>query len=269
MALGPNSLDLESSSSQYLTAADSASLSPTGAMTFECWIKWESVASSGNRVFVMNKDDGQPQRSYAFGFLNNAGQYTMEILISTDGQNANTNQARVNIATPSTGVWYHYGWVYTTASSGTLEAFINGVSQGTTTGMGGSVYNSTADVELAAKKEAANPASNFLDGRMVLARFWSTNRSGAQLSANQCTVLGSTTNLEAEWTLDNVYTDNTGNGNTLTPVASPAFVADIPATCVASGPTNVKTWDGITQSTGVKQYFGVDLANVKTVNGVS
>lgn len=36
-----------------------------------------------------------------------------------------------------------------------------------------------------------------------------------------------------------------------------------------SGPANVKTWDGITQSTGIKQYFGVDLANVKTVNGIS
>lgn len=36
-----------------------------------------------------------------------------------------------------------------------------------------------------------------------------------------------------------------------------------------SGPATVKTWDGITQSTGIKQYFGVDLASVKTVNGIS
>ncbi len=37
----------------------------------------------------------------------------------------------------------------------------------------------------------------------------------------------------------------------------------------AVGPANVKTWDGITQSTGIKQYFGVDLANVKSVNGIT
>lgn len=40
-----------------------------------------------------------------------------------------------------------------------------------------------------------------------------------------------------------------------------------PAT--SAGPTTVKTWDGVTQSTGVKTYFGVDLANVKTVDGAS
>lgn len=36
-----------------------------------------------------------------------------------------------------------------------------------------------------------------------------------------------------------------------------------------SGPTTVKTWDGITQSTGIKEYFGVALANVKTVDGAT
>lgn len=37
----------------------------------------------------------------------------------------------------------------------------------------------------------------------------------------------------------------------------------------ASGPTNVKTWDGVTQSTGIKTYMGVTLANTKTVDGIS
>lgn len=41
------------------------------------------------------------------------------------------------------------------------------------------------------------------------------------------------------------------------------------APVAAAGPTTVKTWDGVTQSTGIKTYFGVDLANVKTVNGAS
>lgn len=37
----------------------------------------------------------------------------------------------------------------------------------------------------------------------------------------------------------------------------------------AAGPTTVKTWDGVTQSTGIKTYFGVTLANVKSVNGAT
>lgn len=36
-----------------------------------------------------------------------------------------------------------------------------------------------------------------------------------------------------------------------------------------SGPTTVKTWDGVTQSTGIKTYLDVALASVKTVNGAS
>ena len=36
-----------------------------------------------------------------------------------------------------------------------------------------------------------------------------------------------------------------------------------------SGPTTVKTFDGVTQSTGIKTYFGVAVASVKTVNGAS
>lgn len=36
-----------------------------------------------------------------------------------------------------------------------------------------------------------------------------------------------------------------------------------------SGPTNVKTWDGVTQSTGIKTYEGVAVASVKSVNGIT
>ncbi len=37
----------------------------------------------------------------------------------------------------------------------------------------------------------------------------------------------------------------------------------------AAGPANVKTFDGVTQSTGIKTYFGVALASTKTVDGIS
>ncbi len=37
----------------------------------------------------------------------------------------------------------------------------------------------------------------------------------------------------------------------------------------AAGPANVKTWDGITQSSGIKTYNGVALASVKTWDGIN
>jgi len=36
-----------------------------------------------------------------------------------------------------------------------------------------------------------------------------------------------------------------------------------------SGPTNIKTFDGVTQSTGIKTYDGVTLANTKSVIGIT
>ncbi len=38
---------------------------------------------------------------------------------------------------------------------------------------------------------------------------------------------------------------------------------------VAAGPTTVKTWDGVTQATGVKTYLGASLASTKSVIGAS
>lgn len=41
------------------------------------------------------------------------------------------------------------------------------------------------------------------------------------------------------------------------------------APVAAAGPANVKTWDGVTQSTGIKTYNGLALASTKTVIGVA
>ncbi len=59
-------------------------------------------------------------------------------------------------------------------------------------------------------------------------------------------------------TITNVWSGGTGSNGFV------VFVQN-----AAAGPANVKTWDGVTQSTGIKTYFGVALASVKSVNGVS
>ncbi len=38
---------------------------------------------------------------------------------------------------------------------------------------------------------------------------------------------------------------------------------------VVSGPANVKSFDGVTQSTGIKTYFGLAVASTKTVDGIN
>src|SRR5712671_8150079 len=55
------------SSSQYFSAADSPSLSITGDMTIEAWVKLASLPSSGaGAYFIISKDDAPNTRSFNF-----------------------------------------------------------------------------------------------------------------------------------------------------------------------------------------------------------
>jgi len=57
----------------------------------------------------------------------------------------------------------------------------------------------------------------------------------------------------------------TANG----PSGSMYMAALVMRAAAAAGPTGVKTWNGVTQSTGIKTYLGVALASVKSVIGVT
>jgi len=62
-----HSLDLESGSSQYATAADHASLSITSDITIEGCFKMESLPSAGNQMVLVSKwNENGDQRSYKF-----------------------------------------------------------------------------------------------------------------------------------------------------------------------------------------------------------
>ena len=151
------------------------------------------------------------------------GTKRIRFLTSNDG--SAVGQASVNW-TPSTGVWYHIALVYTAATP-QIELFVDGVSQGTAGGtLHTSLYSSTAVFWL-----GQDNSSGYFNGRMVSWRVWNTTRTGTQLGDNKCITLGATSNLQAEWTLDDVYTDNSGNSNTLTPTNTPTFSTDIPTVC--------------------------------------
>ncbi len=47
------------------------------------------------------------------------------------------------------------------------------------------------------------------------------------------------------------------------------IIASMAPFVTPSGPANVKTFDGVTQSTGIKTYLGVALASTKTVDGIA
>ena len=232
-------------SSQYSQAPDSATLSVTGNLTLETWVKCEVLPNSGIGVPMMFKGDYNLINSYQLIYLNDAGTPKLEANIYSATGNANIATSRLT-QTLTIGTWFHVAVVVTVANAiaTKFEFFINGVSSGNgvTEVIGTaptSIFDSGVEFGLGM---CGNPifalTTYVFDGNFSLARVWATARTQSQISANMCVVLGSTSNLQAEWTLDNVYTDNSGNSNTLTGYNTPTFPTDTPATCAVVSNTS-------------------------------
>lgn len=215
-----HSLDLESGSSQYAAAADSASLSITGNMTIECWLQFESF-SSNTMTIVGKYHTGTSQQSYIFFYDGVANQLYWGV--SSTGSNVNFG----NVAwTPTLGQWYHVAVVYTTG--GTADFYVDTVQQGAqATGLRTSIYNGTEKCGVGANGINGG-VGGYFDGKIDDVRIWATNRSQADIAANWKTELvGNESNLNAYWKLNNAYTDSTANANDLTASGSPSFSTDV------------------------------------------
>ncbi len=262
MAYGlTKSLDLESTSSQYASATDSASLSVTSNFTAEAWIKLESSATER---FIVGKIDNTARRNWRFSTSDFAGNGRLrgEIDCTANGSAGYVSTSNVDL---STGTWYHVAMTW--VPSNVVKLFIDGTettyaSQSTIGAGGSSIADSNIPTTVGGEPSFLG---YYFDGKLSLVRIWTTDRSAANLSANMCSVLGSTTNLSAEWTLDDVYTDNSGNSNTLTATGSPVFATDTPSVCAVSGPTNLKSLDTNVKA-NIKSYNTNVLANIKSIN---
>lgn len=137
-----------------------------------------------------------------------------------------------------------------------------GVDQGTAigslpnqTGQGGNVTSftgtvtTTADNSYTAMVAYGRGGSNTAGAGTVVIQ--QQDESGSWQSNGAVATAGSTT-----------LTVNQSNG-----WYGYVIVGFAPSTIV--GPTSVKTWDGVTQSTGVNTYLGTALASVKSVDGIT
>lgn len=255
MAFPTQSIDLEASSNQYATVADTGVLDIANACTMEVWIKPETTP--GHYIMSKRKAAGN-QRSFSMEYSGSS----LSCFFDNTGAGGAGKSASVSWS-PSTGTWYH---VAVTKNGTNIKFYVDGVQQGTTQTISNSaVFNSTAPFQLGT--ESGDPGAEF-DGRMVLARLWSVERTQSEIDTNKCTILGATTGLVGEWTLNNTYADNSGNGLTLTGVNTPTFGADVPTVCAVVGPTNLKTWNGLAKAS-IKTINGVPIASVKTINGLT
>lgn len=219
------SADLESGSSQYFSRADTASLSITGDLTLECWINIES--DTGAEQYIFNKQDSGTTRSWYFR-INTGGELFGNVDQANNGTDRSQATGSTDIVASYLGQWVHVGMQFN-ASNGEIDFTVNGVDDSATN----NDTSATAinDSDAASLVGAAAGPGGLFDGKLSLCRVWSERRTTSEINDNKCNVLGSTTNLAAEWTLDNTVNDNSGNSNTLTNNNSTPFVSDVPADC--------------------------------------
>jgi len=241
-----HSIDLELSSSQYLsiTDANQTGLDRTGDTTIEAWVKFESLPGVGaTQMKIASKyNTASDQRGYDFNlWYIGAGDFRLNAVYSTDGTYQAANDVFVDFV-PTVGTWYHLAVVYDIGNTDVLF-YVNGSQQGTTQSTtGGSIYNNNAAFNIGALS-----GTTFFDGKIDDVRVWSDIRTATEIANYKDVELnGDETNLVGYWKLNNSLLDETSNDNDLTNNNSAVFSTDVPF----SGATAVGVKNFLTMGVG-------------------
>jgi len=214
------SLDLELDNSQYADRADTASLSITGDLTIECWIKPKSTGTL-HSLFAKWDTTGN-LRSYRFLHVSAT---RLQFQVSVDGTTpSGSGQSNTDIPT---GVWAHVAVSYN-AAVGTCIFYLNGVVDGTASSFANSIQDNASKSAIGCSDAGGTP-TDFLDGLIDEVRIWNVERTAAQILANyNKELLGNESGLAAYYKFNSSYGDYTTNGNNLTAVAGTVFSTDTP-----------------------------------------
>ncbi len=216
-----NSIDLELGSSQYLSHATVAF--PTPDITCEGWFNFESVNAGNTGLCSTSGQVGS--RSWLWFF---AGPPDNLMVFFTYGGGFEPEDTAF---TPTEDTWYHLAVTFNDAGN-EVKFYVNGVQQGTTDGNSGALATDTDTLYIGAYN-----AGQFFDGEISNVKLWNTVRTEAEIATDMCATLGATTGLLGEWSLDNVLTDNSGSGYTLTNNNSASFAAVVPDCAAGFTPT--------------------------------
>lgn len=265
MSLNTYSLDLERDSEQGAYCADNAEVSLTGDLTFEFWVKFESLPTSSVMNFL-HKWESASGYSYLFRLKIEANDdQTLQFYLSDTGTSA-SYEALTKVLSSKfvTGTWYHIAITWD-ASTSTMEFFIDGGSIGTATGSITAIHDNATPFYVGSQTTPAN----CLDAKIDDLRLWSDIRTDSEILDNKdLELVGNEANLNSYWKFNNDYTDETSAGNDLTAVNNPVFSEDVPFVGAAPGPTGVKTINDLAVGS-VKSINDCLIASVKTINDAS
>ena len=220
-AQNTRAMDFEEDLSQYLTIVDSASISITGDMTIEAWVKPEGLGDFSS--IVAKFDFGVPKKSYAFG---HTSADELRLTISSDGS---AETAVASASTLSTGSWQHMAVTYD-ASGGSAKWYKDGsyLSGEDDSGLPNSINDNDTRLLIGALDNSAS-ATDFFDGIIDEVRIWNDIRTATEISDNYLRELnGGEAGLVAYYKLNNSLLDETSNSNDATNNNSATFVEDVP-----------------------------------------
>jgi len=230
------SLDLESGSSQYAAKTDTASLSITGDISIECWVKLESLPGNGAAYGLINKGDiGTPSQGYRYTIQNDAGTYNLYAALNQTANDTTRDVFLYEIG-DITGTWTHIAVTadLSEASATTFTFIINGSDEGNGSAVvAGNIssINDNADEMIVGATESSSSKQQFLDGLIDEVRIWNDVRTPTEVTNNyQKELTGGEAGLVAYYKLNNGYLDETSNSNDLTASGSPVFSSDVPFT---------------------------------------
>lgn len=215
-ALNTHSVDLERSSSQYLSITDGSQtgLDLAGDFTIEAWVKVESSPAASEEYTIAGKynNNGVNERAYLFNYQRNGADSNDQLraIVSSDGSSASIMQINQPL---STSTWHHVAVVYA-AASGVATFYVDGSSAGTASGGPSSIHNSTADFQIGGFQSGGG--SPYFDGLIDDVRVWNIARTATQISDDMSREInGNETGLVGYWKLNNSLADSSANGNTL------------------------------------------------------
>jgi len=243
--MATKSLDLELSSGQYAYRADTASLSITGDISVEAWIKLEQLPGTAGTQFTIVAKWTNPSTS-SYTFLIPVANKLSFYFERTDGEYSQfTLDAANAFVAGDVGVWHHVA-VAVDVSVPSATFWIDGVEKSDTA-------VSTTATSIADRNDAfvigarhGGTPDNFFDGLTKNVRVWNDIRTAQEISDNKCVELvGNEAGLAGSWNLDDNYLDQTANDNDLTASGSPVFSTDIPSCLAPAAGPSIVGWKSL------------------------
>lgn len=228
-AANTHSIDVELSSSQYLsiTDANQTGLAITGDISVEAWISVEQLPSTSGTTFgIIGKWAGAGgNRSYYMYMLKTD---VLVFVIDSTGA-GNFTEFRSDAAVVSggdVGNWVHVA--VTVDVSGPTMAFYkdgSGIAESSVSTNATSIADKAAAFTIGAQGAPAQ----YFDGKIDEVRVWNDIRTSGEISANyNKEISGASAGLAGYWQLNNDLLDQTSNNNDLTNNNSAVFSTDVP-----------------------------------------